>query len=75
MTEKRLYRTWRTGTVTFTIIEAYPYHKAIDMVDHKGAGAYEMAYAPAPLWRKEHADDQGCTPRTTRQRGRFPWHA
>jgi hypothetical protein len=27
MTEKRPYRTWRTGTVTFTIIEAHPYHK------------------------------------------------
>jgi hypothetical protein len=24
MTEKRPYRTWRTGTVTFTIIEAHP---------------------------------------------------
>jgi hypothetical protein len=28
MTEKRPYRTWRTGTVTCTIIEAHLYHKA-----------------------------------------------
>jgi hypothetical protein len=28
MTEKRPYRTWRTGTVTFTILEAHLYHKA-----------------------------------------------
>ena len=28
MTEKRSYCTRRTGTVTFTIIEAHPYHKA-----------------------------------------------
>ena len=28
MIAKRPYRTWRTGTVTFTIIEAHLYHKA-----------------------------------------------
>ena len=28
MTEKRPYCTWRTLTVTFTIIEAPPYYKA-----------------------------------------------
>ena len=28
MTEKRPYRTWRTGTVTCTIIEVHLYHKA-----------------------------------------------
>ena len=28
MTEKRPYRTWRTGIETFTIMEAHPYHKA-----------------------------------------------
>jgi hypothetical protein len=28
MTEKRPYRTWRTRTETFTIMEAHPYRKA-----------------------------------------------
>jgi hypothetical protein len=32
MTEKRPYCTRRTGTVTFTIIEAHPYHKAAYIV-------------------------------------------
>ena len=32
---KRPWRTWRTGTETFMIIEAHPYHKAVNMVDHK----------------------------------------
>jgi len=44
MTEKRPYCTRRTGTVTFTIIEAHPYHKAVSMVDHMGAGEYKIAY-------------------------------
>jgi hypothetical protein len=29
MAEKHPYRTWRTGTEAFTIIEAHPYHKAV----------------------------------------------
>jgi hypothetical protein len=44
MTEKRPYCTRRTGTAIFTIVEAYPYHKTIYLVDHKGAGEYEIAY-------------------------------
>jgi hypothetical protein len=43
---KRPWRTWRTGTETFTIIEAHPYHKAVNVVDHKGAGESEIAYDP-----------------------------
>ena len=44
MTEKRPYCTRSTGTVTFAIIEAHPYHKAVYIVDHKGAGEYKIAY-------------------------------
>lgn len=56
---KRPWRTWRTGTETFTIIEAHPYHKAVNVVDHKGAGEYEIAYDPnCPLCREEQGDDQ-----------------
>jgi hypothetical protein len=44
MTEKRPYCTRRTGTVTFTIIEAHPYHKAAYIVDYKGAAEYEIVY-------------------------------
>ncbi len=56
---KRPWHTWRTGTETFTIIEAHPYHKAVNVVDHKGAGEYEIAYDPqCPLCRKEQADEQ-----------------
>ena len=56
---KRPWRTWRTGTETLTIIEAHPYHKAVNVVDHKGAGAYEIAYDPnCPLCREEQANDE-----------------
>ena len=44
MTEKRPYCTRRTGTVTFTIIEAHPYHNAAYILGHNGAGEYEIAY-------------------------------
>ena len=55
---KRPWRTWRTGTETFTIIEAHPYHKAVNVVDHKGAGEYEIAYDPnCPLCREAQAND------------------
>ncbi len=50
----RPWRTYRTGTVHFTIIEAHPYHRPIGKVDHKGAGTYERAYDPqCPLCREE----------------------
>jgi len=56
---KRPWRTWRTGTETFTIIEAHPYHKSVNVVDHKGAGEYEIAYDPnCPLCREEQANDE-----------------
>src|SRR5215468_4739984 len=42
MTEKRPYCTRRTGTVTFTIIEAHPYHNAAYILGHNGAGEYEI---------------------------------
>lgn len=37
-------RTWRTGTETFTIFDAHPYHEPVGKVDHKGAGEYRIAY-------------------------------
>jgi len=51
--DQRRWRTWRTGTVTFTIIDAHPYHRPVGKLDHKGAGEYEMAYDPhCPLCRE-----------------------
>jgi hypothetical protein len=32
--DTRPWHTWRTGTVTFTIIEAHPYHQPIGKVVH-----------------------------------------
>jgi hypothetical protein len=56
---KRPWRTWRTGTETCTIIEAHQYHKAVNVVDHKGAGEYLIAYDPNYLLcREEQANDQ-----------------
>ena len=66
MAEKLPWRTWCTGTETFTITEAHSYHKAVRHIDHKGAGESEIAYDPqCPLCRKESDDaktteDQGA---------------
>lgn len=47
-------RTWRTGTVQYTITEAHPYHKPVGKIDHRGAGAYKHAYDPrCPFCRAE----------------------
>jgi|RhiMetdeSRZDD1v2_1073273.scaffolds.fasta_scaffold3339291_1 hypothetical protein len=60
MTEKPPYCTRRTGTVTFTIIAASPFHKAVYLVVSKEAGEYEIAYdLQCPLCWNKHADDQG----------------
>ena len=45
-----------TGTETFTITEAHPYHRAVYTVDHKGAGIYEGAYDPHCLLCREEEE-------------------
>jgi len=60
---QRPWRTWRTGTETFTITEAHPYQKPVGHIDHKGAGEYEIAYDPhCPLCREERKVSERRTP-------------
>lgn len=52
---------YRTGTVHLTIVEAHPYHRALRTVDHKGAGAYVVAFDPhCPRCREERRRKETC---------------
>lgn len=61
--DSRPDRVWRTGTESFTIVEAHPYHQPVGRIDHKGAGEYVVAYDPQcprcreELGRGDHADN------------------
>lgn len=58
--DERPFRVHRTGTESFTIIEAHPYHYPVGKLDHKGAGEYEQGYKPeCPLCREEQ-NPQTC---------------
>jgi len=51
-------RVWCTGTEHCTIVEAYPYHWAVNAVDHKGAGEDEIAYDPQCSRCREEAGEE-----------------
>jgi hypothetical protein len=51
-------RVWCTGTEHCTIVVAYPSHRAVNVVDQKGAGEDEIAYDPQCSQCREEAGEE-----------------